>query len=116
VWLRLARESIGGDVVLILSGRELDCRIDGRGSSGAIVRWSWVLQTRERIVQQRTDGVLAEIDTDCRLVPGADSFTDSEDLKYVNLAVTLEVMDRDGSQSAPTTRTVRLYTNSNCGF
>jgi hypothetical protein len=57
-----------------------------------------------------------EIDTDCRLVAGADSFTDSEDLKYVNLAVTLEVMDRDGSQSAPTTRTVRLYTNSNCGF
>jgi hypothetical protein len=107
----------GSDACVLIHGaRQLDCRIDGRGSSGAIVRWSWVLQARERIVQQRADGILAEIDTDCRLVAGADSFTDSEDLKYVNLAVTLEVMDRDGSQSAPTTRTVRLYTNSNCGF
>ena len=101
--------------VLINGGRELDCRLDGRGSSGVIVRWSWVLTVVERILTQRTDGVLAEIDTECRLVAGANSSGDG-DQRYVNMTISLEVMDRDGTQSSPTTRTVRLYTNSNCGF
>jgi hypothetical protein len=107
----------GADVcVLIDAGRELDCRLDGRGSNGIIVRWSWVITVVERIIAQRTDGVFAEIDTDCRLVNGANPSTDSDDQKYVNMTISLEVMDRDGSQSSPTTRTIRLYTNSNCGL
>jgi hypothetical protein len=107
----------GADVcVLIDAGRELDCRLDGRGSSGIIVRWSWVLTVQERIVAPRADGILAEINTDCRLVNGANSSTDSDDQKYVNMTISLEVMDRDGTQSSPTTRTVRLYTDGNCGF
>jgi hypothetical protein len=64
---------------------------------------------------QRTDGVLAEIDTECRLVAGANSSGDG-DQRYVNMTISLAVTDRDGTQSSPTTRTVRLYTNSNCGF
>ena len=107
----------GSDLcVLIEGGRELDCRLDGRGSSGVIVRWTWVLEARERIVQQRTDGVLAEIDTECRLVNGATASTDGQDDKYVDMAVSLEVLDRDGVSSSPSRRTIRLYTNSNCGF
>lgn len=100
---------------LINGGRQLDCRLDGRGSSGVIVKWSWVLAVVERIVTQRTDGILAEIDTQCRLVAGANSSGDG-DQRYVNMTVSLEVMDRDGTQSSPTTRTVRLFTNSNCDF
>jgi hypothetical protein len=107
----------GADVcVLIEGGTELDCRLDGRGSSGAIVRWSWVLTAVERIVTQRADGIFAEIDTDCRLVAGADSSTDNQGRRYVNMTISLEVMDRDGTQSSPTTKTVRLYLNANCGF
>jgi hypothetical protein len=107
----------GADVcVLINGGRQLDCRLDGRGSGGVIVRWSWVLTVVERLITQRTDGILAEIDTDCRLVNGANSSTDSNDQRYVNMTIVLEVIDRDGTQSSPTTRTVRLYTNGNCGF
>ncbi|HEY5617240.1 MAG TPA: hypothetical protein VIK60_04805 [Vicinamibacterales bacterium] len=102
--------------VLIEAGRELDCRLDGSRSDGVIVRWSRVIQAVERIVQQRASPILAEIDTDCRLVAGANSSTDSEGLKYVNMTISLEVMDRDGTQSSSTSRTVRPYTNENCGF
>ena len=101
---------------LISNGRELDCRLDGRGSDGMLVRWSWVLEVQERIVAQRVDPVFAEIDTDCRLVTGANLRSDSEDRKYVNMTVSLEVQDRDGSNSPRATRTIRLYTNGNCGF
>ena len=109
--------SRGADVCeLINGGRQLDCRLDGRGSSGVIVRWSWVLTVQERILTQRADGIFAEIDSDCRLVNGANSSADSDDQRYVNMTIALEVTDRDGTQSSPTTRTVRLYTNGNCGF
>ena len=100
---------------LVSAGLELDCRLDGTRSDGVIVRWNWVLEARDRIVAQRAEGVLAEIDTDCRFVGGAEAFTDSDGRKYVNMSVRLEVTDRDGSQNT-TTRTVRLYTNESCGF
>jgi hypothetical protein len=109
--------SRGADVCeLINGGRQLDCRLDGRGSCGVIVRWSWVLTVQERILTLRADGIFAEIDSDCRLVNGANSSADSDDQRYVNMTIALEVTDRDGTQSSPTTRTVRLYTNGNCGF
>jgi hypothetical protein len=107
----------GADVcVLIEGGTALDCRLDGRGSSGAIVRWSWVLTAVERLITQKADGIFAEIDVQCRLVSGAESNTDDEGRRWVPMTISLEVMDRDGTQSPPTTRTVRLYTNGNCGF
>ena len=106
----------GSDACALVSGGlEFDCRLDGTRSDGVLVRWIWVIQVRERMVVQRPEGVLAEIDTDCRLSGGADASTDSEGRKYVNMTVTLEVTDRDGSQST-TSRTVRLYPNENCGF
>ena len=97
-------------------GTELDCRLDGRGSSGAIVRWSWVLSVVERLITQRADGIFAEIDVQCRLVSGADSNTDDEGRRWVPMTISLEVMDRDDPQSPPATKRVRLYTNGNCGF
>jgi len=106
----------GSDACGIVSGGlELDCRLDGTRSDGVLVRWNWILQARERIVVQRPDGVIAEIDTNCRLAGGAEASTDSEGRKYVNMTVTLEVTDRDGSQNT-TSRTIRLYPNANCGF
>jgi hypothetical protein len=107
----------GADVcVLIEGGTELDCRLDGRGSSGAIVRWSWVLMAVERLITQKADGIFAEIDVQCRLVSGAESNTDDEGRRWVPMTISLEVMDRDGTQSSPATKRVRLYTNGNCGF
>jgi hypothetical protein len=107
----------GADVcVLIEGGTGLDCRLDGRGSSGAIVRWSWVLTVVERLVTQKADGIFAEIDVQCRLVSGAESNTDNEGRRWVPMTISLEVSDRDGTQSSPTTKTVRLYTDGNCGF
>ena len=102
--------------VLIEGGTELDCRLDGRGSTGAIVRWSWVLTAVERLVTQKTDGIFAEIDVQCRLVAGGESNTDDEGRRWVPMTISLEVTDRDGSTSSPATRRVRLYTDGNCGF
>jgi hypothetical protein len=100
---------------LIENGRELDCRLDGRASEGVLVRYQWVIQVVERIVTQKPDPIFAEIDTDCRLVNGGDSSTDDMGRKYFNMTVSLEVTDRDGSQNT-SSRTIRLYTNGNCGF
>lgn len=100
---------------LINGGRELDCRLDARSSDGVLVRWSWVIQVVERIVTQKTDPIFAEIDTECRLVASADSSSDGRG-KYVNMTISLEVQDRDGTNSPTTSRTVKLYTNANCGF
>lgn len=102
--------------VLIEGGTELDCRLDGRGSTGAIVRWSWVLTAVERLVTQKADGIFAEIDVQCRLVAGGESNTDDEGRRWVPMTISLEVTDRDGSTSSPATRRVRLYTDGNCGF
>jgi hypothetical protein len=102
--------------VLIEGGTELDCRLDGSGSSGAIVRWSWVLMAVERLITQKADAIFAEIDVQCRLVSGGESNTDDEGRRWVPMTISLEVMDRDGTQSPSTTKRVRLYTNGNCGF
>lgn len=102
--------------VLIEGGTELDCRLDASGSSGAIVRWSWVLMAVERLITQKADAIFAEIDVQCRLVSGGESNTDDEGRRWVPMTISLEVMDRDGAQSPSTTKRVRLYTNGNCGF
>jgi hypothetical protein len=102
--------------VLIDGGLQLDCRLDGRGSDGVLVRWSWVLRAVERIVQSRPDPIFAEIDTGgCKFVNNASTNGDGEN-RWTNLTITLEVQDRDGSQSPALTRTVRLYVNGNCGW
>ncbi len=100
--------------MLISGGTQLDCRLDARGSEGVLVRWSWVLEAVERIVTQKSEPIFAEIDTQCRLVNGANASTDNQGDRYVNMTISLEVTDRDGSTSSPSRKTVRLYTNNNC--
>jgi len=100
--------------VLIESGLELDCRLDGKPSEGRLVRWRWELEAQEKIRAERSDPAFNEIDTKCSLVSGDSSATDSNGT-YVDLKITLEVTDKDGDRDQ-TDRTVKLYTNGNCGF
>jgi hypothetical protein len=100
--------------VLIESGLQLDCRLEGRASEGRIVRWHWTLEARERISANRPDSAFNEIDSECRFVNGASTSTDNAGT-YINMTVMLEVTDRDGDQNT-SSRTVKLYTNGNCGF
>jgi hypothetical protein len=55
-----------------------------------------------------------EIDTTCELIDGASSSSSSNG-NYVDLKVTLEVTDKEGDQNT-SVRTVKLYTNKNCGY
>jgi hypothetical protein len=100
--------------VLIENGLELDCRLDGKASEGRLVRWTWLLEARERIKTDRPDPAFNEIDTTCRLIDGASSSSDSNG-NFVDLKITLEVTDKEGDQNT-TARTVKLYTNKNCGY
>ena len=100
--------------VLIQNGLELDCRLDGKASEGRIVLWTWLLEARERIRSDRPDPAFNEIDTTCRLIDGASSSSDSNG-NYVDLKITLEVTDKEGDQNT-SIRTVKLYTNKNCGY
>jgi hypothetical protein len=107
--------AFGQDVcVLIEKGLELDCRLDGKGSDGRLVRWSWLLEARDKIRTERSDPVFAEIDTTCRFVEGASTGTDSNGI-YVDMKIQLEVTDKEGDQNTAE-RLVKLYTNNNCGF
>lgn len=101
--------------MLIENRLQLDCRLEGRASEGRIARWAWVLEAKERIVADRADSAFNEIDTTCGLVNGATASTDSVG-NYITLTVSLQVTDRDGTQSSTTSRTVKLYLNNNCGF
>ena len=100
--------------VLIENGFALDCRLDGKASEGRIVLWTWLLEARERIRADRPDPAFNEIDTTCKLIDGASSSSSSNG-NYVDLKVTLEVTDKEGDQNT-SVRTVKLYTNKNCGY
>jgi hypothetical protein len=98
---------------LIEQGRELDCRLDGSGSDGVLVRWEWVLTVTDRIVARKPEPIFAEIDTGgCKFVDDATTFSD-DGSEYVNMTISLEIHDRDDSSST-TSKTVRLYTNDHC--
>ena len=100
--------------VLIDQGLQLDCRLEGRASEGRLVRWHWILEAAERIIGDSPESAFNEIDTSCKFVTGAGTSTDSVG-KYINMTVLLEVTDKDGDQNT-SSRTVKLYTNSNCDF
>ncbi len=101
--------------VLINVGRQLDCRLDGSASEGRLTRWLWTLEAKEKIIGEKGEPIFADIDSTCAFVDGLTASTDSNG-KYVNMTVSLQVEDRDGTRSATSARTIKLYTNGNCGF
>ena len=101
--------------VLINNGAQLDCRLNGSASEGRITRWIWTLEVKEKIRGDKPEPSFADIDSTCAFIAGSTALTDSNG-NYLNMSVTLEVEDRDGTRSSPTTRTVKLYTSSACGF
>ncbi len=106
----------GQDVcVLIDNGTGLDCRLNGSASEGRLSKWTWTLEARERITAEKPEPTFADIDSTCAFVSGATALTDSIG-NYLNMTVTLQVEDRDGTRSSPSSRTIKLYLSNACGF
>jgi hypothetical protein len=106
---------LGGDrCKMIELGSQLDCRLDGSGSDGRIVRWFWSLESVERVTADKREPFFGEIDVACKLVKGASTNEDSNG-RYTTLNIRLEVTDKDGDQNTAS-RSVRLYVNGVCDF
>jgi hypothetical protein len=106
----------GNDACLLIEqGMQLDCRLDARGSEGILVRWMWVFTAVERFLANKTEPTFVEIDTGgCKFINGVTTSSDDQG-KYADMTILLEVQDKDGSTSAPTTKRVKVYTNDYCG-
>ncbi len=101
---------------VIDAGEAVDCRLNGSASNGTIARWIWVLAATERSQINKNEPELIDPQIPgCKFVQGA-SYTIDEMGRYLNMTVTLEVQDRDGSTSPAVSRTVKLYTDDLCGL
>lgn len=101
---------------VIDAGEAVDCRLDASASSGTIASWIWVLAATERSQINKPQPELFDPQIPgCKFVQGA-SYTIDDQGRYLNMTVTLEVQDRDGTTSAAVSRTVKLYTDDLCGL
>ncbi len=106
----------GSDACMLINlGTALDCRLNGSASEGRLTRWLWTLEAKEKILGDKNEAIFADIDSTCAFVDSLTASTDSNG-KYVNMTVSLQVEDRDATRSSTNSRTIKLYTNGNCGF
>jgi hypothetical protein len=94
-----------------------DCRVDATASSGVAKFYIYTYSIGSTTV---TDGKTDKVG-DVDISSGCDFFKDrstSDDNgdKYLNVDVSLQIEDREGSKSSVTKKTVRFYVAGNCGY
>ena len=108
----------GTDVCEISStAGDLDCRFDGSASTGSIRQWEWTYKTPGNSQgEHASQESQSAIPNGCSLVGGSNMQNDDRGDGYVELTVTLTLLDTNGSRSSTQSKTVRMYTNRRCGF
>jgi hypothetical protein len=109
-----------GDNNCVISDSDagLDCRTDASTSSGfpRFYRWFYTIASTvdtDVAVDSHAD---VEIKDKCDFFKDRSTSTDSNGDKYLNMDIGLVIEDREGTMSARTTRSVRVYTNGFCGY
>ncbi len=113
-----------GACVLVEDGRQMDCRLDASASQGQLVTWIWRYFTQASdgdirgAEETRRDAVWgrAELISGCGLVDGARTSTDAAGRRYIELRISLEVIDRENTRSVSDQVLVPLYPNNRCGY
>jgi hypothetical protein len=100
------------------SGGGLDCRTDASASGGfpRFFRWTYAIggSTNSDVTVDPMADV--EIKSGCDFFKDKSTSTDGNGDRYMNMDVTLQVEDREGTLSTKTTKTVKVYPNGFCGF
>jgi hypothetical protein len=96
---------------------DLDCHTDASTSGGfpRFYRWTYSIGSTTN-TDVKTDKMAdIEIKDKCDFFKDRSPSTDNND-KYLNMDVRLVIEDNEGTNSTPTTRTVRVFVNGFCGY
>jgi hypothetical protein len=98
--------------------QELDCLLDGAGSSGFIDAWVWTYNTATSQLGHTSKDAAShpQISTKCAFLQTATGGDGPNGDRFLNMEVTLQVQDRAGARSEIVRQPVRLYPNRQCGF
>ena len=107
----------GEDKCTLSGGGDNDCRVDASASGGVPKFYIYTYQISSSTA---TDGKTDKVG-DVDIPAGCDfykdhSTNDDNGDKYLNVDVSLQIEDREGSKSSVTKKTVRFYTAGNCGY
>jgi hypothetical protein len=96
--------------------QELDCVVDGSGSSGFIRQWSWTFATVGTTRTQSSFASNVRPQVGCDFLQTANGGDGPNGDHFLNMTISLQVIAADGSKSGVTTQAIRLYPNKQCGF
>ncbi len=104
--------------VLLPNLDELDCVLDGRGSSGFVDRWAWTYTVGTNQLGHTTAdwGTKPQTSSKCAFLATGVGGVGPEGEPYLRLEIGLQVLDTAGNRSALVQKHVRLYPNRECGF
>jgi len=96
----------------------LDCRTDSSTSSGFARFYRWTYSIGSTVNTDVTTDKTADVEVKdkCDFFKERSLSSDSNGDKYMNMDIGLVIEDREGTSSAKTTRTVKVYPNGNCGY
>jgi len=95
-----------------------DCRLDATTSAGVPRFYTYTYaigsSTATDVKTDRT-GDISISSSPCDFYKDHSTSDDNGD-KYLNMDISLQIEDREGTKSAVTKRTVRVYVNGRCGY
>jgi hypothetical protein len=94
-----------------------DCRVDASASSGVAKFYVYTYQIGSTTATDgKTDKIGdADISTGCDFYKDHSTNDDNGD-KYLNVDVSLQIEDREGTKSSVAKKTVRFYVGGYCGY
>jgi hypothetical protein len=95
---------------------ELDCVVDGSGSSGFARQWLWTFSTAGTTHTQSSFASNARPQVGCDFLQSANGGDGPNGDRFLNMTITLQVADAAGSRSAVASQAIKLYPNRQCGF
>jgi hypothetical protein len=94
------------------SSGELDCELNGSGSSGSIAQWRWRLRLGDEDFSQETTTPIYKPSPNCSFLEnGGDAGDDGS----VSMQISLRVVGRNGQTSSELQRSgIKLFRDGNC--
>jgi hypothetical protein len=107
----------GEDKCTLIPGGDNDCRVDASASGGVPKFYIYTYQiSSSTAIDGKADRVGdVDIPAGCDFYKDHSTNDDNGD-KYLNVDVSLQIEDREGTKSSVTRKTVRFYTAGNCGY
>jgi hypothetical protein len=95
---------------------ELDCVVDGSGSTGFVSQWFWTFSTVGTTRTQTSFASNVRPQVGCDFLQTANGGDGPNGDHFLNMTISLQVSDGSGSRSGVVSQAIRLYPNKQCGF